>query len=45
MKPLGFRALYKEANSADRTPKKPARKFKKKERQLAKKNIKKQLQK
>lgn len=42
MKPLGHRSLYKEENSLDKTPKKSVKKWKKKDRQAAKKNIKKQ---
>ena len=40
MKPLGFRAMIKEANSVDKIPKKSVKKWKKKERQLVKKVIK-----
>jgi hypothetical protein len=39
MKPLGFRAMLKEQNNADRMPKKSVRKWKKKDRQKAKKQI------
>lgn len=43
MRPLSYRAIWKESNSADKMPKKSVKKWKKKERQKAKKNIKKEL--
>lgn len=39
MRPLSFRAMWKEANSSDKMPKKKIKKWKKKARQIAKKDI------
>lgn len=39
MKPLSYREFWKESNSADKNPKKSIKKWKKKSRQQAKKEI------
>ena len=43
MKPLGFRSIMKEENSADKMPKKTIRKWKRKARQTDKRVIVKEL--
>lgn len=43
MKPMSWKSLWKEANSLDKNPKKSIKKYKKKERQAAKKLIRKTL--
>lgn len=45
MKPLGYREIWKESNSADKMPKKTVRKWKRKARQKAKKEIKNEMRK
>lgn len=42
MRPLGFPAIYQEANDRDKMPKKTIKKWKKKARQKAKKHIRKE---
>lgn len=42
MKPMAWRAMLSEENSADKMPKKTVKKWKKKDRQAAKKQIRKE---
>jgi hypothetical protein len=45
MKPLAWKAVYKEENGLDKMPKKSIKKWKKKDRQAGKKDIKNELKK